>query len=57
VVINLVKDGNITRLKTLLSQYRDHIITNKYTKLRETVGIVEVIEVVDTAISVLLGGL
>jgi len=55
-----MKDGNITRLKNLLRQYRDHIITKKYVILKNpphNVEIVDVIEVVDTAINVLLGGL
>jgi len=55
-----MKDGNITRLKNLLKEYRDHIITKKYNVLKNPpydVGITEVIEVVDTAIKVIIGGL
>jgi len=53
----IIKDGNITRLKNLLREYRGHIITKKYTQLKEILEIVDVIEVVDNAIKVLLWGL
>ena len=52
--------GKKTRLKNLLKEYRDHIITNKWDIMKNPpydVGITEVIEVVDTAIRVIVGGL
>lgn len=52
--------SSITRLKNLLKNYRDHIITKKYDALKQSPynkEITEVIESVDNVINLLIRGL
>ena len=53
-------ERDITRLRNLLREYRNHIITNKYNKLKQSpykMEITDVIEAVDESIEILIKGL
>lgn len=54
------KKADVTRLKNLLRNYRDHVITNQYNALMQppyNMEIAKVIEQVDNAIKLIIGGL
>ena len=53
-------ERDITRLRNLLREYRNHVITNKYNKLKQSpykMEITDVIEAVDESIEILIKGL